>query len=137
MDAMAEQLQDVLCGTANPLIPELQVRGRMEINPTPPCIDIYPADPFTEALTYGERLFDFTVRARVTTADHVEGQDLLLSMMDPASTTSVAAAIEGDGALDNLVDDATVNGPTGFGVFPSSGTDGNLMGCLWTVRVLP
>ena len=140
MDAMATQIQGVLCGTADPLIEELQVYGRFLENPTPPAIDIYPADPFTVGLGFGSgnREFNFTVRARVTTADHEAGQDLLLSMMDPDAATSVAEALEGSGTASALVDDiAVVDGPTGFGVFPSTGPDGNLLGCTWTVRVLP
>jgi hypothetical protein len=40
MDALAEQIGDVLCGTANPVISELQVENRLHPNPTPPAIDI-------------------------------------------------------------------------------------------------
>jgi hypothetical protein len=141
MDAMAEQLQDALCGTANPVIEQLTVTGRFVFNPTPPHIDIYPADPFTEpiAMDY-QRQMNFLVRARVSTADHEGGQDLLLSMMEPGSTTSVASAILQTGALTSLVDDVGVDGPSGFGIFPSVGADvtsGSLLGCTWTVAVIP
>jgi hypothetical protein len=139
MDALAEQMMDVLCGTVNPVIEQLQVEPRMVFNPTPPAIDIYPADPFTEQIAYGpgNRELMFIVRARVSTVESEGGQDLLLSMMDPREPTSVAGAVEASSTLGGVVEDVSVEGPTGFGVFPSVGTDGNLLGCTWTVAVLP
>jgi hypothetical protein len=141
MDALASQIEDVLCGTLNPVIPLLQVDGRFVFNPTPPAIDVYPAEAFSSQLAMGRgnRELMFTVRARVSTAESEGGQDLLLSMMDPLATTSVARAIESDDTLGGLVDEVTVNGPTGFGVFPSVGVDtsGNLLGCTWEVGIMP
>jgi hypothetical protein len=141
MDALATQIEDEIGGdgTANPVISRLQVDGRMVFNPTPPAIDVYPADPFQDALAFGKgnnELF-LTVRARVTTADHEAGQDLLLSMMDPEATTSVAQAILSDRTLGNTVERVNVSaGPTAFGVFPVPAGE-NLLGCTWTVRVIP
>ena len=142
MDALAAQLQSQLCssGTADPLIEQLQVDGRLVFNPTPPAIDIYPSDPFQEGLTFGtgnNELF-FTVRARVSTAEHEGGQDLLLSMMDPEATTSVLQAIVSNRTLSNTVERvAGVEGPSAFGVFSDAGGTGNLLGCTWRVRVIP
>jgi hypothetical protein len=144
MDALAAQIANEIGGdgTANPVISHLQVDGRMVFNPTPPAIDVYPADPFQDALAFGKgnnELF-LTVRARVTTADHEAGQDLLLSMMDPEATTSVAQAILSDRTLGNTVERVNVSaGPTAFGVFPAPAgeTGENLLGCTWTVRVIP
>jgi hypothetical protein len=139
MDAMASRIQSELSGTANPLIELLQVEPRYVFNPTPPTIDIYPADPFTESIGYGpgNDQFTFTVRARVSTAEHEGGQDLLLSMMDPRATTSLSGAIEEDGTLGGVVESLNVTGPTGFGLFPSSGPEGTLLGTTWTVTVIP
>jgi hypothetical protein len=140
-DALATQLQNVLCsaGTADPLIEQLQVDGRFVFNPTPPAIDIYPADPFQEGIAFGHANNDlnFIVRARVHTADHEAGQDLLLSMMDPDATTSVALAILTDKTLGSTVGRLSVTGPSGFGVFPNASgvMDGSLLGCTWNVRV--
>ena len=139
MDALADQLQDELCGTANPVIPYLQVDGRMVPSPTPPAIDIYPADPFQEAMSFGlpqNNWIWLTVRARVTTADSEGGQDLLLSMMDPEATTSVAQAIMADKTLGGVVHRLSIlAGPSAFGVFEDTGGDGNLLGCTWTVQI--
>jgi hypothetical protein len=139
MDALASQIYDELCGTANMPIPDLQVDGRMVPSPSPPAVDIYPADPFQEPLAMGpgNNVLYLTVRARVTTADSESGQDLLLSMMDPEASTSMAQAILSDKTLGGAVGKVHINeGPSAFGVFQDTGGDGNLLGCTWTVRVI-
>ena len=137
-DALADQISDELGGTANPVIADLQVDARLNPNPTPPSIDIYPGTPFTEAIAFGRtsRQYWFTVRARVSTADNEGGQDLLLSMMDDGSSESVEAAIvsirEYAGA--KLGD---IEGPSEFGVFRDSGGEESLLGCTWRVALIP
>lgn len=138
MDALGEQIQEQLCGTANPVVIEnLQVVPRMESNPTPPSIDVYPATPFTEVIAYGStRQYWFTVRARVTTADQKGGQDLLLAMMDDGSDESVEEAIRSTRtyAGAKLGD---IEGPTEFGSFADTGVPENLLGCTWRVALIP
>jgi len=137
MDALADQVEESLVGTANPVIVGLQVDNRLNPNPTPPSIDVYPGSPFTESIAYGSvRQYWFTVRARVSTADNEAGQDLLLSMMDNESDESVEAAIRSvkTYAGAQLGD---VEGPTEFGVFTDSGGEGNLLGCTWRVGLIP
>lgn len=139
MDALAEQISDELCGTVSPLIPELQVDGRLIPNPTPPAVDIYPGDPFQEALAYGpgNNKLNLTVRARVSTSDNEAGQDLLLAMMDPEASLSMAQAIMSDRTLGGTVGKLNVaEGPSAFGVFQDSGGQGSLLGCTWTVLVV-
>jgi hypothetical protein len=139
MDALASQIDTQLAGTADPLIEGLQVDGRFMFNPTPPAIDVYPADPFQEGLAFGagnSQVF-LTVRARVSTAEHEAGQDLLLSMMESTATTSVAQAILSDKTLGSTVGSLFVTGPSSFGVFPDSGGSGSLLGCTWTVGIYP
>lgn len=138
MDALAAQIQDVLCGTANPLIERLQVEPRMVFNPTPPSIDVYPAEVFTETIAFDEREFHFMVRVRVGTAENEGGQDLLLTMMDPRSAESVEGAILSDPTLGSTVDDISLTAQTGFGVFPAvAAGEGSLLGCTWDVTVTP
>jgi hypothetical protein len=139
MDALQKQIENVLCGTANPVIELLQVHGRLVVNPTPPAVDIYPADPFQQAFTMGTREFFFNVRARVSTAENEGGQDLLLSMMDPEAATSMSAAILSDRTLGGKVDNLKVDGPSGFGVFPvpASSSGAALLGCTWQVEIYP
>ena len=137
MDALAEQLSDELCGTANPVIENLQVENRLHPNPTPPALDIYPSTPFTEVIGYGvTRQYWLTVRARVSTADNEAGQDLLLAMMDQGTDESVEDAIRsartyGGARLGD------VEGPTEFGIFIDSGGEGSLLGCTWRVAFIP
>lgn len=140
MDALASQIQTQLSGTVSPVIENLQVDGRMVISPTPPAIDIYPSDPFQDALTFGKghNVFFLTVRARVLTADNEGGQDLLLSMMDPEATTSVLKAILSSKTLGGVVSNVSiVDGPSSFGRFLDAGGQGNLLGCTWGTRVIP
>lgn len=136
MAALADQIRDQLDGT----VIGLQVEPALIYNPTPPCIDVYPADPFTEQIAMGfrEREVFFAVRARVTTADNVEGQQLLLDLMDPRSPFSVAAAIYNDRSLGGLVGDLEVQGPTGFTVYADQGVTnaGSLLGCEWRTRIV-
>jgi hypothetical protein len=62
---------------------------------------------------------------------------LLLSMMDPAATTSVALAITEDETLGGVVEFAGVEPPTEFGAYTDPGGSGALLGCTWRVRVMP
>jgi hypothetical protein len=139
MDALAVQLTSQLAGTASPLIEDLQVESRMVWNPTPPAIDMYPASPFQEqiGMGHGNNEVFITVRARVATPDHEGAQDLLLQMMDPAATTSVAQAITEDETLGGVVEFAGVEPPTEFGAYTDPGGAGALLGCTWRVRVMP
>lgn len=119
----------------------LQVWPFLVINPTPPCIDIYPADPFSEQTEYGpvsERTRDvwFTIRARVVPADVDAAQQLLLQLMDPRADTSVAAAVYADPTLGGLVSVAAPTGPTGIIVYSPLQNEGYLVGCEWRTRVM-
>ena len=137
MTALADQLQDQLCGTANPVIENLQVVDLLNANPTPPSIDIYPATPFTESIAYGRgaRQYWFTVRVRVTTADQNGGQELLLAMMDDGEPESVEAALRQikTYAGAQLGD---IDGPSEYGSFTDTGQPGDMLGCTWRVALI-
>jgi hypothetical protein len=137
MDAAAGQLEEEIGMTVD----GLQVDGKLVFNPTPPCIDIYPGDPLGEQISMGadERELLFTIRARVSTADHEAGQDLLLSLMDRNGGGSVIGAIASDRTLNGKVDDCTVDGPSGYIAYQdaSGANAGSLLGCEWRLRVLP
>jgi hypothetical protein len=135
MDAIAGQITSQLAGTASPLIEDLQVEPRMVWNPTPPAI----GSPFQEqiGMGHGNNEVFITVRARVATPDHEGAQDLLLSMMDPTATTSVAQAITEDETLGGVVEFVGVEPPTEFGAYTDPGGQGALLGCTWRVRVMP
>jgi hypothetical protein len=136
-DAIATQLVATLGGTANPAIENLQVDARLNPNPTPPSIDVYPGSPFTETISYGRnRQYWFNVRARVSTADNEAGQDLLLSMMDGTTDESIEAALASvktySGA--QLGD---IDGPTEFGLYRDTVGEESLLGCVWRVALIP
>ena len=134
-DQVAAQLEQHL----TPNIPELQVTAQMNFNPTPPAIDMYPADPFQNQTDYGPLVREafFTVRARVTTADQDIGQANLLEMMDPVSASSVTAALTSDPSFAGSCQDSTVEGPSGYIVYQDPGGQGsNLLGAEWRLRVI-
>jgi len=138
MDALADQIGATLSGTADPLIENLQTTGFMNIDPTPPSVDVYPADPFQEPLTMGAGYdFRLVVRARVSTADHEAGQKLLLAMMDSNATTSIVRAIKSDKTLGSKVSSLGVDSATGFGLYRDVNGDQSYMGATWVVRIMP
>lgn len=137
MVAVADQLTAQL----GYVVEGLQVDPRMVRNPTPPCIDIYPADPFLERTAFGPGSVEavFIVRARVTTADQQDGQWLLLQFMDPGSNESIWRALETDATFGGAVDDSAVESVSGFRPDEVAGTGGGaagaLLGAEWRLRV--
>lgn len=112
------------------------VEPRLVINPTPPAIDIYPADPAEADAAFGpvSRQQIWTIRARVSPVDHNAGQDLLLDMMEPDGELSVRAAILADTSLAALVDGRDVEPVTGFQAYQGAGGDVRLLGVEWRLR---
>lgn len=111
-------------------IPNLQITSGWNSNPTPPSIDIYPADPFQDYSTFGLNAITYwTVRARVSMADEASGQETLLRLLDPTDPASVEGAL-GDTAT------KTPEGVSGFRTYSEdSGTPEQMLGCEWRVRV--
>src|SRR4029077_10814414 len=118
-------------------IPVLQITPTANRNPTPPAVDLYPADPFQEPDSFGpeNRQAIFVIRARVTDLDADTGQTLLLEMMDPDSAKSVLAALAVDGTFGGACQDSTVEGPASWGEYPDEG-GGTLIGCQWRLRTI-
>ncbi len=145
MQALADQIQGRLGAAVDPLVENFTAHGKLIWNPTPPAVDVYPGDPFMEPLSMGKGriMYYLTVRARVSTADNVGGQALLLSLMDPTATTSLTQAIEYDRDLGGKVGQISVQeGPSAYGVFgevaPSGElSQGALIGAVWRCRVIP
>jgi hypothetical protein len=107
----------------------LQIVAGMNVNPTPPSLDVYPGDPFQTGAGFGaaqSQVF-FTVRARVSTADQAAGQARLLRLLDPTDEASVEAALE-DVAV------VVPEGVSGFREYlQDTATNGRLLGCEWRV----
>ena len=124
MSGLAEII-DVIAASLDPLtleIPGLQITGGLNPNPTPPSIDIYPADPSaTPASMNGWEEF-FTVRARVSTPDDQGAQELLMQLMDVTGPTSVIACLKATSQF-------AVEERSGFQPYP-----GDYLGCEWRVK---
>lgn len=135
LDQMADAIADALSGVDV----DVQVEPRMVWNPTPPCVDIWPADPSTDEELAG---FDddgaklISVRARVGTADHEAGQDLLLALMDPEDDLSIRVALEDDQTLNGYASSVFVRDQSGYQMFPTADNTGAYLGCQWTVLVI-
>lgn len=134
MDALADQIRDALDDVTDV---DVQVEGRWVSNPTPPCVDVYPADPSAdqELRAFGELIGGelVTVRARVDMTDTVAGQDLLLAFMDDEDPLSISAALRTDTTLNGVASSLDVRSRTGFVRFLESG---DFMGCLWQLVVI-
>ena len=140
MQALASQIETTLAGTADPQrVPGLQVTPLLNWNPSPPSVDVFPATPFQEPIAFGpgNNELNFTVRARVNTPDHEGAQELLLTMMDPASTESVAMAILEDTTLDGKVEHVNIEGPSDYGVYVEPSGAGAYLSCTWLAKVTP
>jgi hypothetical protein len=112
-------------------IPGLQITRYFNPVPTPPSIDIYPADPFQTGSGFGvgQKRVHWTVRARVSTADPAAASGLLLRLLDTQDPASVEAALADAGA--EVGNDDTVSGFRTFTDDPTS----ELLGCEWRVGV--
>lgn len=136
------EIADAFAAALEPLqtvIPGLQITPYQNPTPTPPSIDIYPGDPFQTDISYGkgEAQMYWTVRARMTTADQIAGQELLLQLLDPAG--GVQGALWDDVTLGGTVGSATVDrdGVSGYRPYtvdPQTGEQ--ILGCEWRVVVL-
>lgn len=135
MDALSEQIEAAMASADV----DVQVGARMIMNPSPPTIDMWPADPPVDQAIAGMGDIQggdvVTVRARVDTNDHEGNQDVLLDLMDVESDMSVAAAIMDDPTLGGLAH-LEVRGWTGLR--PYTNADGTVLfvGAEWTVLAL-
>jgi hypothetical protein len=126
---MIDEVADSLRPLAT-VIPDLQVYGFWNDNPTPPCLDVYPGTPFQDGAGFGagnNRVY-LTVRARVAMLDPESGQQLLLRMLDPADAASVEVALQDADAA--VVPDG-VNGFTQYADDTSAVE--RMLGCEWRV----
>jgi hypothetical protein len=117
-NALAEAARDVDLSSL-PGGELLTVSAYMWFNPTPPAIDIFPADPSAEDAAFGpSSLKLWTIRARVAAVDEEGNQDILLALLEDSGATSLRAAILGsDTTLRDLVEGLDLDQPTGFQVY--------------------
>ncbi len=152
LNEIANALADAVIGIASSSADELmdlQCAPIMLVNPTPPAVDIFPADPSQDYAAFvdpdsaqASRQVFWTVRARVSTADDESAQKILLLLMEPAGETSIKATIENDSDVADVVDAVMVNGPSGYRLYqnPAPAADlehqGALIGVEWQVVTL-
>lgn len=136
VEEMADKIRDALDAVADF---DVQVEPSFVLDPTPPCVDIFPADPSreTEQAGFGDVAggYRFTVRARVGFADRDAGQTLLLQFMDDEHPLCLAHALADDQTLNGLAANVEVTDPTGWRQYPSPDGAGSYVGCEWTCTV--
>lgn len=135
-EALADRVLELADGADE--LAELQVVAFRQSSPSPPAVDIYPADPSQDDAAFGPRSRQtfWTVRARVATADEAGQQTVLYALMDPSGPTSMMAALLADDqTLDGLADAMNVEGPTGFRLYQDLAVDHPLLGVEWRVTV--
>lgn len=136
-DEMAEKILDVV-GPAAPGQPEFQVVLFRNPYPTPPSIDIFPADTAREDDTRGFQEHGgthmVTVRFRFTSVDEIAGHELLYRVMDEEDDISIVAALEDDQTLNGLASSVVCVQSSGMREYPERG--GSHLGCDWLFKVV-
>lgn len=142
LEQMSAQLRDALAGADW----DFQVEAGMILNPTPPTVDVYPADPGRELeLTGGFGATDaeaddglwVNVRARISPLDHNAGQEILVELMDPASELSLVQAIYDDPTLNGYATDVNLESQTGYVLVPTIDGGAVHIGVIWRFLVIP
>lgn len=139
-------LRDVYQALADSITDELDfgtvdvvVEPRMVLQPSEPCIDMYPGNPARDAdsAAFGDVSgFEVvTVRFRCAANDHTETQDLLLDLNDDTHALCMAAAIESDQTLGGWATGVGVDADSFSGVLDFSTTASQLVGCTWRVLI--
>lgn len=141
MDEMADQIRSALAGADW----DFQVEPRMVLSPTPPAIDIYPADPArdldtrahgqTSEHTEGGHIFN--VRARVAPNDHEANQEVLLALMDDEDDLCLVQALYDDPTLGGHASDVSLLNESGFVLVPTIDGANVHIGLIWTFLVIP
>jgi hypothetical protein len=141
LEAAADQIRTVMAADSDWYV---QVEPVMVLNPTPPVIDMYPADPSNDSASgsYGSTYeqiaegFWVNIRARVNPNDNVANQELLLELMDPASDTSVVQALYDDPTLGGVVADVNLDSTSGFVLVPKVDGSAVHVGVIWRFLIL-
>jgi hypothetical protein len=141
LDALADQIRTRVSSSDW----DFQVEPRMVVNPTPPSVDMYPADPArdTETGNFGATAEEISegywvnVRARCAVVDGVAQQDVLLELKDDTSEICLVQALYDDPTLGGLAYDVALDQESGFVLFPTIDGGAVHVGVLWRFLVLP
>jgi hypothetical protein len=136
LDEMADKIRDAVAGSDW----DFQVEPWLVLNPTTPCVDMWPGAPPTEDETagFGDPVGAkvFTVRARVSSADTDAGRDQMLALMDVTRDESVIIALLDDPTLNGLASSIDLLTTSGLVPVPTLDGVGAYLGCLWTFLVV-
>lgn len=142
--AVADQLRTTIDGVASGW--DFQVEPGMLLNPTPPSIDVYPADPgveLTETGAFGataEEMADgewINVRARISPNDPDAGQEILVALMSADSPIAVVQALYDDPTIGGVASDISLVDRTGFVLVPTLAGAAFNVGVIWRFLAIP
>ncbi len=106
MDAMADQLRDLINIPSNALPIEFASRAFVLV---PPCVDMFTgsATGLEAGLAGNYDIYGgvpIIIRVRVPTADIEAGEDIILGLMDDLDPLSIVAALDSDRTLGGVID---------------------------------
>ena len=141
LEAAADQIRDTMEAESDWAI---QVEPSMILNPTPPTIDMYPADPSADPQSagMGETYSDMdagywiNVRARVSPTDNVANQEVLLELLDPESSMSLVQALYDDPTIGGLAADINLDSTSGYVLVPKIDGSAVHIGVVWRFLVI-
>jgi hypothetical protein len=142
LEAAADQIRETMVAEADW---DIQVEPTMILNPTPPAIDMYPADPATSpdsgsmGDTYAQMDEGYwvNVRARVAPNDNIANQEVLLELLDADSDMSLVQALYDDPTLGGVAADVNLENTTGFVLVPKVDGSAVHIGVIWRFLVIP
>ena len=142
LEAAGDQIRDTMEAEADW---DIQVESSMILNPTPPAIDMYPADPSNDTgsgslgETYAEMGDGFwlNIRARVSPNDNIANQEVLLELMDPESDISLVQALYDEPTLGGTAADINLDSTSGFVLVPRVDGSAVHIGVIWRFLVIP
>lgn len=135
---IADTIRAVLAADAT--FVDCQVEPGLVLQPTPPTIDVYPADPSTgvESQAFGDVVGEdvIIVQARVAANDADANQQILAELMDWASAFSITSAVTDDETLNGLATSVHLVNQTGFMGIPTIDGMALYLGAQWTFSVI-
>jgi len=142
LEAAADQIRETMEADADW---DIQVEPTMILNPTPPAIDMYPADPFTSdrAAGHGETYADMddgflvNVRARVAPNDNIANQEVLLELLDAESDICLVQCLYDDPTLGGNAADLILDQTSGFSLVPKIDGSAVHIGVIWRFLIIP
>jgi hypothetical protein len=120
---------------------DVQVSRRFMLQPTPPCIDLYPGDPSQDESTanmddeFGNPGWLITVRTRIATADYDATYDWLLETMDDESDLCLPLLFV-DTTLNGHAMDVDIRNASGLRAYEDVSGPGAYLGWQFTALVM-